>query len=194
MRKGKMKRKTSETRIEISFIIDGKGRSEIRSGMPFMDHMLELFCKHGLFDIRLKAKGDLRVDNHHTAEDIGIVLGQALLKALGNRKSINRYAEAITPMDEALSLVSIDISNRPLLVYEVPVERRKLGDLDSEAIQEFFQGFVSNSRVTLHIRMLDGSNGHHIFESIFKGFGRALRRACEKDPRNAGIPSTKGSL
>lgn len=194
MRTAEITRKTRETDIAAKVNLDGTGTSKISTGIAFMDHMLELFAKHGKFDLVLNAKGDLEVDCHHTMEDMGLVLGEAFAKALGDKHGIRRYGSFLLPMDESLALVALDLSGRPYLVYrvEVPVERIK--DLDTALFKEFFQAFSVKCGMNLHIRMLENGEIHHIFEAIFKGFGRALREAVESDPREHGIPSTKGSL
>ncbi|WP_249871391.1 imidazoleglycerol-phosphate dehydratase HisB [Oceanobacillus saliphilus] len=194
MRKGKTERQTNETSIVLEFTIDGTGTSSISTGVGFFDHMLTLMTKHGLFDLHVDCDGDLNVDQHHSVEDIGIALGQAFQEALGNKEGITRYAFVTTPMDEALSTISLDISGRPYFVYNVEGLKDKVGNFDTELVEEFFQAFVSHARVTLHINLAYGKNTHHMIESIFKGFGRALDEATQKNPRIKGIPSTKGSL
>ncbi|WP_156290280.1 imidazoleglycerol-phosphate dehydratase HisB [Oceanobacillus salinisoli] len=194
MRNAKISRKTSETAIDLDFTIDGTGNSSIHTGVGFLDHMLTLMTKHGLFELNVTCDGDLEVDQHHSVEDIGIALGQAFLEALGNKEGITRYATVTTPMDEALSTVSLDISGRPYFVYHVEGLKDKVGNFDTELVEEFFQAFVSNAKVTLHINLAYGTNSHHIIESIFKGFGRCLDQATLKNPRIQGVPSTKGSL
>ncbi|WP_010651827.1 imidazoleglycerol-phosphate dehydratase HisB [Oceanobacillus massiliensis] len=194
MRNASVKRKTNETSIALDFNIDGTGTSSIHTGVGFLDHMLTLMTKHGLFDLTVTCDGDLEVDQHHTVEDIGIALGQTFLEALGNKEGISRYSTVTTPMDEALSTVSLDISGRPYFVYNVEGLKDKVGSFDTELVEEFFQAFASNAKVTLHINLAYGSNTHHMIESIFKGFGRALDQATQKNPRIKGIPSTKGSL
>lgn len=194
MRQSKIARKTYETDLELELNIDGTGKSTIDTGVGFFDHMLTHISKHGLFDLNVKCDGDLEVDQHHTVEDIGIALGQAFAEALGNKEGITRYATVTTPMDEALSTVSVDISGRAYLVYHVEGLKDKVGDFDTELVQEFFQAFASNAKVTLHINLQYGTNTHHIIESIFKGFGRCLDQATLKNPRIEGIPSTKGLL
>ncbi|MFC4559977.1 imidazoleglycerol-phosphate dehydratase HisB [Virgibacillus kekensis] len=194
MRKQSIQRTTSETSIDLSFSVDGDGSSVIDSRVGFLDHMLTLMSRHGLFDMELSCKGDLEVDQHHTVEDIGIALGQAFNEALGTKEGITRYATVTTPMDESLSTVSIDISGRPYFVYHVEGLKDKVGNFDTELVEEFFQAFASNAKVTLHINLLYGRNTHHIIESIFKGFGRALDQASAQNPRIKGVPSTKGSL
>ena len=195
MRKAMLKRKTKETNISLDLNLDGRGSYSINTSIPFLDHMLSLMCKHGLFDIKLKAKGDIDIDDHHTVEDIGIVLGKALKQAVGDMKGIARYGQASVPMDEALASVSIDISGRPYFVYKVEFPKKsKLKDFDPDLIEDFLQAFVSNSSITLHINALYGRNIHHIIEAVFKGLGRALREAVTINPRMKGIPSTKGKL
>ena len=195
MRKAMLKRKTKETNISLDLNLDGRGSYSINTCIPFLDHMLSLMCKHGFFDIKLKAKGDIDIDNHHTVEDIGIVLGKALKQALGDMKGINRYGQASVPMDEALASVSLDISGRPYFVYKVEFPKKsKLKDFDPDLIEDFLQAFVSSSSITLHINALYGRNIHHIIEAIFKGLGRALREAVTINPKVKGIPSTKGKL
>ena len=189
-----IKRKTGETNISISLNIDGKGKSSIKTGIPFFDHMLTLFSKHGLFDIKLSAKGDINVDFHHTVEDIGICLGQAFKEALGGKYGIVRYGESKVPMDESLAEVIIDISGRPHLTYNVPFEKTKFIDFDVEVVREFFEAFVLNSAITVHINLIRGRNMHHIIEAVFKAFAVTLSKACAIDPRKKGIPSTKGIL
>ncbi|MBP2079338.1 imidazoleglycerol-phosphate dehydratase HisB [Oceanobacillus polygoni] len=194
MRQAKIERSTAETSIKLDLTIDGTGKTAIQSGVGFLDHMLLLMTKHGLFDLAVTCNGDLEVDQHHSVEDIGIALGQAFQKALGNKEGITRYATVTTPMDEALSTISLDISGRPYFVYNVEGLKDKVGDFDTELVEEFFQAFVSNAKVTLHINLAYGKNTHHMIESIFKGFGRALDQATMLNPRVEGIPSTKGSL
>ncbi|MDP3048632.1 MAG: imidazoleglycerol-phosphate dehydratase HisB [Thermodesulfovibrionales bacterium] len=195
MRKTALKRKTKETDISLDLNLDGRGSYSINTSIPFLDHMLSLMCKHGLFDIKLKAKGDIDIDDHHTVEDIGIVLGKALKQAVGDMKGIARYGQASVPMDEALASVSIDISGRPYFVYKVEFPKKsKLKDFDPDLIEDFLQAFVSSSSITLHITVLYGRNIHHIIEAVFKGLGRALREAVTINPRMKGIPSTKGMI
>lgn len=195
MRTAKIDRKTKETDIKVTINLDGEGRYTINTSIPFLDHMLSLMSKHGLFDIRLKAKGDIDVDYHHTVEDIGIVLGKAVKQALGNMKGISRYGQASVPMDEALASVSLDISGRPYLVYKVEFPKKsKIKNFDSDLIEDFLQAFVSNSSITLHVGSPYGRNTHHIIEAIFKALGRALRQAVAIDPRVKGVPSTKKVL
>jgi len=195
MRKGVVKRATKETEVEVDLNLDGSGISSISTGIGFLDHMLDLLVRHSRMDLVLKAKGDLHVDQHHTTEDVGIALGQALKQALGDMKGITRYADVHVPMDEALTRVALDVSGRPLLVFRTEFARDKVGSFDTALVQEWFQAFATNSGVTLHVGTLYGSNDHHIAESCFKGLARALRQAIAIDPRAANeIPSTKGSL
>lgn len=195
MRKAEIKRKTAETDIILSINLDGKGDSKIKSGCGFLDHMLTLFAKHGRFDLKVTCKGDTYVDYHHTTEDIGIVLGQAIDKALGNKKGIIRYGSTILPMDEALILSAVDISGRGMLVRELNIPSEKVGDFDTELAEEFFQGLVRNLNCTLHIRQLSGSNSHHIIEGMFKSVARSLKDAVKIDEAfKDEIPSTKGVL
>ena len=194
-RVAKIERNTLETQISVSIGVDGTGVSEIQTGIPFFDHMLDQVARHGLFDLNIQAKGDLEIDAHHTVEDTGITLGQALYKAIGDKTGIQRYGHAYVPLDEALSRVVIDFSGRPKVEYHASYPRARVGDFDIDLIYEFFQGFVNHAQVTLHIDNLRGANAHHIAETIFKAFGRALRVACTMDPRMEGqMPSTKGSL
>lgn len=194
-RNAKIKRETKETQIEVSLGLDGKGKANLDINIPFLEHMLDQVARHGMFDLTIKAKGDLKIDAHHTVEDVGITLGQAFTKALGNKKGIRRYGHAYVPLDEALSRVVLDCSGRPGLEYSAQYPRVRIGDFDVDLIFEFFQGFVNHAMVTLHIENLSGRNAHHIAETIFKAFGRALRMAVELDPRMKGkLPSTKGSL
>ena len=195
MRIAKINRKTKETSIEAEVNLDGKGIYKIDTGIGFLNHMLEQLSKHSLVDINLKAKGDLHIDLHHTTEDSGIVIGEAIAKALGDKKGIKRYAHAYIPMDETLSRVSLDISNRPYLVWNVKLKVEKLGEMDTELFKEWFQAFSQSAGITLHIENIYGDNSHHIIESCFKGLARALRLALEKDARAAdSLPSTKGIL
>jgi imidazoleglycerol-phosphate dehydratase len=194
MRKGQSKRHTKETDILVELDLDGSGQSSITTGIPFFDHMLELFSRHGLIDLTIRAKGDIEVDHHHTVEDTGIVLGLAFAEALGDKKGIRRFGNATAPMDESLSTVSVDISGRAYLVFDAKVPKIKTGDFDAEVVKEFFQAFAFNAKVSLHIRNAYGDNTHHVFESVFKAFGLALREATALDPRVTGVPSTKGSL
>ena len=195
MRIAKVNRKTKETSIEAEVNLDGKGVYKIDTGIGFLNHMLEQLSKHSLIDINLNAKGDLHIDLHHTTEDSGIVLGEAIAKALGDKKGIKRYAHAYIPMDETLSRVSLDISNRPYLVWNVKLKVEKLGEMDTELFKEWFQAFSQSAGITLHIENIYGDNSHHIIESCFKGLARALRLALEKDARAVdSLPSTKGIL
>jgi imidazoleglycerol-phosphate dehydratase len=195
MREASVERKTKETRIKASVRLDGAGQYDVKTGIGFLDHMLEQLSRHSLIDITLKAEGDLHIDFHHTTEDTGIVLGQAVAKALGGREGIARYGEALVPMDETLTRVVLDASNRPYLVWRVDLARDKLGEMDTELFKEWFQAFAQHAGLTLHVENLYGANTHHIVESCYKGLARALRRAIEIDPRQAGaVPSTKGAL
>ena len=194
-RTARVHRKTAETDIEVSLDLDGTGKSDLDTGLPFLEHMLEQVARHGLLDIRIRAAGDLQIDAHHTVEDIGITLGQALSQAVGDKKGLRRYGHAYVPLDEALSRVVIDLSGRPGLEYRLEFPRARVGELETDLLREFFQGFVNHAAVTLHLDGLFGRNAHHIAETLFKAFGRALRMALEQDPRMTGvIPSTKGSL
>ena len=188
-------RETLETQIEATINLDGTGKSEFKTGVPFLEHMLDQVARHGMIDLTINANGDTHIDDHHTVEDIGITLGQAFAKALADKKGIRRYGHAYVPLDEALSRVVIDFSGRPGLEYTTEYPRSMIGDFDVDLLGEFFQGFVNHAQVTLHIDNIRGKNAHHIAETIFKAFGRALRMAIEHDPRMAGVmPSTKGSL
>ena len=189
-----IKRDTLETRIQVRVNLDGTGHAQLASGLPFLDHMLDQIARHGLIDLEVAAQGDLQIDAHHTVEDIGITLGQAIQQALGDRRGIRRYGHAYVPLDEALSRVALDCSGRPGLEYFVEFPRARIGEFDVDLFREFFQGFVNHALITLHIDNLRGRNAHHIVETVFKAFGRALRMAVETDPRTVGIPSTKGSL
>ncbi len=194
-RTAQVKRDTLETRIEVDLDIDGNGKARLETGVPFLEHMLDQVARHGLLDLGIKAEGDLHIDAHHTVEDVGITLGQAFDQALADKKGIRRYGHAYVPLDEALSRVVLDFSGRPGLEYGVSFSRARIGDFDVDLLHEFFQGFVNHAKVTLHIDCLRGDNAHHIAETVFKAFGRALRMAAEADPRMAGMmPSTKGSL
>ncbi len=195
MRAGKVERKTKETEIAVSVDLDGTGRSEISTGIGFLDHMLEQLSRHSLIDLKVKAKGDLHIDFHHTTEDTGIAIGEAVAKALGNRTGIRRWGEATVPMDETLTRVALDASNRPYLIWKVTFSKPKLGEMDTELFKEWFQAFAQNAGLTLHIENLYGENNHHIVESCYKGLARALRQAIEIDPRKSdAVPSTKGVL
>jgi imidazoleglycerol-phosphate dehydratase len=194
-RKASIDRKTKETEIKARVDLDGSGTFKIATGIGFLDHMLEQLSRHSLIDIELQAKGDLHIDFHHTVEDCGIVLGQAVAKALGDKLGISRYASVHLPMDETLTRVAIDVSGRPYLVWKVAFTRAKLGDMDTELFREWFQAFAQNAGMTLHVECLYGENNHHIAETCFKGLARALRTAIAVDPRQAGrVPSTKGTL
>ena len=195
MREASIERNTKETRITATVRLDGTGQYDIETGIGFLDHMLEQLSRHSLIDITLKAEGDLHIDFHHTTEDTGIALGQAVAQALGERKGIARYGEALVPMDETLTRVALDASNRPYLIWRVDFSRDKLGQMDTELFKEWFQAFAQHAGLTLHVETLYGVNAHHIVESCYKGLARALRRSIEIDPRQAGaVPSTKGAL
>ncbi|RPJ44222.1 MAG: imidazoleglycerol-phosphate dehydratase HisB [Betaproteobacteria bacterium] len=187
-------RDTQETRISIKLDLDGSGKAKLASGVPFLDHMLDQIARHGLVDLEVKASGDLHIDAHHTVEDIGITLGQAFAKAVGDKKGVRRYGHAYVPLDEALSRVVIDLSGRPGLEMTGKFTRARVGEFDVDLVREFFQGFVNHAQVTLHLDNLKGANTHHQVETLFKAFGRALRMAVELDPRVRGVPSTKGKL
>lgn len=193
-RTGAVERTTRETRISVDICLDGTGAADLNTGVPFLDHMLTLFAHHGLFDLKVKAKGDLEVDAHHTVEDIGISLGIAFSEALGDRRGITRYGRFTVPMDEALACVALDLSNRPFLVYDTPPMADRAGDFETQLAPEFFRAFCQHGGVTLHIRVLYGANTHHMLEAAFKAFGRALAQAVSLDPRRSGIPSSKGAL
>ncbi len=193
-RKAQITRNTQETQISVKLDLDGKGQAKLASGVPFLDHMLDQIARHGLVDLEVKASGDLHIDAHHTVEDIGITLGQAFAKAIGDKKGVRRYGHAYVPLDEALSRVVIDLSGRPGLEMSGKFTRARVGDFDVDLVREFFQGFVNHASVTLHLDNLKGVNAHHQVETLFKAFGRALRMAVELDPRVKGVPSTKGSL
>src|SRR6516225_10089502 len=195
MRRAKISRSTSETKIEVEIVLDGTGRADIRTGVGFFDHMLELLARHGLFDLVVKATGDTHIDDHHTVEDVGIALGEAMLKALGDKRGLTRYADCLLPMDETLTRVALDVSGRPFLVFKTEFPTERIGAFDTELVREFFQAFAGNAGLTLHIETLHGANSHHIAESCFKGVARALRGAIAIDPRQAErVPSTKGAL
>ena len=194
-RTASVSRDTLETQITVTVNLDGSGKASCETGVPFLDHMMDQIARHGLIDIDVKARGDLHIDAHHTVEDIGITLGEAFAKALGDKKGIRRYGHAYVPLDEALSRVVIDFSGRPGIEYHADYPRARIGDFDVDLIHEFFQGFVNHARATLHIDCLRGRNAHHVAETIFKAFGRAVRMAVEHDPRMQGVtPSTKGCL
>jgi imidazoleglycerol-phosphate dehydratase len=195
MRSASVSRRTAETEVAVTLALDGTGSTTISTGVGFLDHMLELFARHALFDLEVKVTGDLHVDQHHTTEDTGIAIGQAFLKALGDKKGIARYADVHLPMDETLSRVALDISGRPFLVFRAAFPAEKIGAFDTELVREWFQAFAMNSGVTLHVETLYGDNSHHIAESCFKALARALRAAVASEPREEGrVPSTKGSL
>ena len=194
-RKATVERNTLETQIAVSIDLDGSGKGRFETGVPVLEHMLDQIARHGLIDLDIKADGDLHIDAHHTVEDVGITLGQAFTAAIGDKKGIRRYGHAYVPLDESLSRIVIDFSGRPGLEYHVEYPRARIGEFDVDLLQEFFQGFVNHAQVTLHVDNLRGSNAHHIAETIFKAFGRALRMATEPDERMQGMmPSTKGSL
>lgn len=195
MRQAQISRNTLETQISVAISLDGSGQAKLDSGVPFLDHMLDQIARHGMIDLDVKAKGDLHIDAHHSVEDIGITIGQAVTEAVGDKKGVRRYGHAYVPLDEALSRVVIDLSGRPGLIFDVRFVRPLIGTFDVDLVHEFFQGFVNHALVTLHIDNLRGENAHHQAETIFKAFGRALRMAVEADPRAPGvIASTKGSL
>ena len=193
-RVAEIKRTTKETDISIVLNIDGTGVSDISTGVGFLDHMLTLFSRHGFFDMKIKATGDLEVDQHHTVEDVGICLGQAFIKAYGDKAGIRRYGNATIPMSESLATVVVDLCDRPFLVFNVPLKNQKVGDFDTELVEEFFHSFVNNCGATLHINLAYGGNTHHIIEAIFKAFGRAMDQATSYDERIKGVMSTKGTL
>ena len=195
MRTATVTRKTADTEVAVTLDLDGTGKAKLATGVPFLDHMLDQVARHGLLDLEVAAKGDLHIDAHHTVEDIGITLGQAVARAVGDKKGIRRFGHAYVPLDEALSRVVIDFSGRPGLEFHVPFTRGLIGEFDVDLVHEFFQGFVNHALVTLHVDNLKGVNAHHQAETVFKAFGRALRMAAEADPRMQGvIPSTKGQL
>jgi imidazoleglycerol-phosphate dehydratase len=194
-RTASLQRKTTETDIRIRLNLDGQGKYSVSTGIRFLDHMLELFARHGGFDLDLKARGDLDVDQHHTVEDVGIALGEALLKALGTKKGINRAGYFVMPMDETLALASVDLSGRPYLVLQAPIRARLVGDLQSELLEDFFQGFATSARANVHLKIFYGRSSHHAIEALFKALARALRYACSRDARlKDQLPSTKGLL
>ncbi|MBF0454645.1 MAG: imidazoleglycerol-phosphate dehydratase HisB [Magnetococcales bacterium] len=194
-RKATVSRTTKETQIEVSLVLDGTGQSEINTGIGFLDHMLDQIARHGLFDLTIKAKGDTHIDSHHTVEDVGIAMGQAFREALGDRRGITRFGLAMVPLDEALSRVVVDLSNRPSLVWRVALPTQKLGQFDTELFREWFEAFAGNGAMTLHAENLYGTNSHHIIESCYKALAMALRQACTVDQRRADeVPSTKGTL
>lgn len=194
MRQSTITRNTKETQITLSLNLDGDGKSEISTGLGFLDHMLTLFAAHSLIDLSVNAAGDLHVDGHHTVEDLGIVLGQAIASALGEKQGIRRYGHFTLPMDETLTTTAVDFCGRPCFVHRVEFSSQKIGEFDTELVHEFWQGFVSGAACNLHQRLIEGTNGHHIAESLFKGTARAVRMAVEIDPRQQGVPSTKGRL
>jgi imidazoleglycerol-phosphate dehydratase len=193
-RMAEVERATNETKIHVAFTLDGSGQAQIETGVGFFDHMLTLFARHGLFDLEVACQGDLQVDDHHSIEDVGICLGQALLQSLGDKRGIARYGEAIVPMDEALCRAVVDLSGRFYLAYEVPIERNCVGAFSTEMAEHFWRSFATEARMNLHIDLIRGSNAHHILEASFKATARALRRATEVDPRIEGVLSTKGML
>jgi imidazoleglycerol-phosphate dehydratase len=195
VRTAEVERNTKETRIRVRVDLDGTGAARLASGIPFLDHMLDQLARHALIDLEIEAKGDLEIDAHHTVEDIGITLGQAFARAIGDKSGVRRFGHAYVPLDEALSRVVVDFSGRPGLEYHVPFTRALIGEFDVDLVHEFFQGFVNHAQVTLHVDNLRGDNAHHQCETVFKAFARALRMASERDPRTQGaVPSTKGSL
>ena len=193
-RHAQVTRNTNETQISVSLNLDGSGKSKLATGVGFLDHMLDQVARHGVFDLEVSAKGDLHIDAHHTVEDVGITLGQAFAKAIGDKTGVRRYGHAYVPLDEALSRVVIDLSGRPGLDMKIDFVRARIGEFDVDLVHEFFQGFINHALVTLHVDNLKGDNAHHQAETAFKAFGRALRMAVELDPRVQGVPSTKGSL
>lgn len=193
-RKATVERNTNETKIRISIDLDGSGKRRIHTGVGFFDHMLDGFARHGLFDLDVECQGDLEIDCHHTIEDIGIVLGEAVGKAVGDKKGISRYGHCLLPMDEALVLCAVDLGGRPYLVFDADFTDSKCGDMDTQMAREFFYAVSYSARMNIHLKALYGQNDHHIMEAMFKAFARSLRSACEKDPRVTGIPSTKGML
>lgn len=193
-RTASIERNTKETQITVTINLDGSGQSDLNTPIPFLNHMLEQICRHGLVDIRIQAKGDIDIDHHHTVEDIGICIGEVLREAIGDKTGIVRYGHAYVPLDEALSRVVLDLSGRPDLEYHVKFPKTMIGQFDVDLFKEFFQAIVNHARISLHIDTIRGLNNHHIAETVFKAFGRALRMAIEADPRQSGIPSTKGTL
>ena len=193
-RQVQLERKTKETTIKLTLNLDGSGQVSLNTGMPFFEHMLNLWARHGLFDLAIDAQGDLDVDAHHLVEDIGITLGEAFRKALTSKESIKRYGFFILPMDEALAMVSLDLSHRPYLVYNVNIPAQKVGEFDTELLEEFLRAFIHEARITLHVKLMHGNNSHHIMEAIFKALGKSLDQALGEDPRVKDVPSTKGIL
>ncbi|MFO0909129.1 MAG: imidazoleglycerol-phosphate dehydratase HisB [Isosphaeraceae bacterium] len=193
-RSSEISRTTRETDIRLALVIDGTGSSQVATGVGFLDHMLELFSRHSLIDLAVECKGDLRVDAHHTTEDVGICLGQAFDRALGDRSGIRRYGHAVLPMDETLVTVAVDLGGRPFWVWNAPMPTARVGEFDTELVADFWQAFTTQARLNLHVLLHYGRNSHHVSEAIFKGLARALRDATERDPRSAGVPSTKGLL
>ncbi len=193
-RRAKISRNTKETEISVDLNLDGSGKNHVSTSIPFLDHMLNLLSAHGLFNLTVTARGDTDIDFHHTVEDVGICLGNALKEALGTKKRVRRYGSAFVPMDESLASVHIDLSGRPHLSFDLPLRKRKIGDFDTELVREFFQALVNTAGLTLHARVIYGTNSHHMVESLFKACGRALRQAVARDERVRGVPSTKGSL
>ena len=194
LRKARIFRQTKETEIRVHLNLDGSGKYRITTSIPFLDHMLSLLAAHSLFDLTVQAKGDTDVDFHHTVEDVGICLGNALQQALGKKEGVRRYGSASVPMDESLASVHVDLSGRPHLVFHLPLRKRKIGDFDTELVKEFFQALVNHAAITLHAQVVYGSNGHHMVESLFKACGRAMRQAVSRDEGVRGVPSTKGRL
>ena len=195
IRKATLKRETKETFVDVTLNLDGTGKADIKTGLGFLDHMLDQIARHGLFDLTIKARGDTHIDGHHTVEDVGITLGNAFRDALGDRRGITRFGTAMVPLDEALSRVVVDLSNRPSLVWRVSLPAQKVGDFDTELFREWFEAFAGNAAMTLHVESLYGTNSHHIIESCYKALALALRQACTVDQRRAGeVPSTKGTL
>lgn len=194
MRSAKIERKTSETEVKVEVALDGEGKCSVGTGIGFLDHMLDLFSRHGMFDMEISAKGDLEVDDHHTVEDLGFVMGQAFDKALEGREGINRYGFFLLPMDEALAQVAVDLGGRPYLQYDAEFRREKVGELSTELLRDFFEAFARGCRANVSVKLLCGENDHHKAEAIFKAFARAMRVACEIDPRRKGVPSTKGKI
>lgn len=194
MRSADAERKTNETDIRVSWKLDGSGENDIHTGIGFFDHMLILFSKHGLFNLEVSCKGDLFIDGHHTVEDIGITMGQVFKEALGKKEGITRYAHTFTPMDEVLTLVAVDLGGRPFLSLDAEFSRDHVGDFDTELVEEFFRGFINSAGINLHIKVMTPGNAHHVIESMFKGFGRALDLATKKDERIKGVMSTKGVI